>query len=147
MEGNTICTQIGTFGREEERHHCAQVMDLFLNVALCDIPLFYSSKQDRRMRRPLSAAALLQLALTPLLLQQACALVTTSHSRHWHAPRSEVSRSSSPLLLAKRKGKTSSGSSAPGDEPPSVAAPEAAALDYEVRQCCVVRTFSASTTW
>merc|ERR1740133_316033 len=75
------------------------------------------------MRR--SASCLLQLAL----IQQACALLVTPHPCSWHAPRSEVSRSSSPLMLAKRKGKASR--SAPGDAPPPAAAPEPVGLDVE----------------
>lgn len=75
------------------------------------------------MRR--STSCLLQLAL----IQQACALLVTPHSCSWHAPRSEVSRSSSPLMLAKRKGKASR--SAPGDAPPPAAAPEPVGLDVE----------------
>ena len=82
------------------------------------------------MRR---SASLLQLALAPLLLQQACALLATPHphAHRWHGPRSEVSRSSPPLLLAKRNGKKSRGSSAPGDEPPAAAAPAPAGLNVE----------------
>ena len=75
------------------------------------------------MRRSASCL-LLQLAL----IQQACALLVTPHPCSWHAPRSEVGRSSSPLMLAKRKGKASRGSGAPGD---GGAAPEPAGLDVE----------------
>lgn len=81
----------------------------------------------------LSASCLLLLAL----IQQACALLVTPHPCAWYAPRSEVSRSSSPLMLAKRKGKASRdgevsrGSSTPGDTPPPAAAPQPVDLDVE----------------
>jgi hypothetical protein len=81
----------------------------------------------------LSASCLLLLAL----IQQACALLVTPHPCAWYAPRSEVSRSSSPLMLAKRKGKASRdgevsrGSSTPGDAPPPAAAPQPVDLDVE----------------
>ena len=76
-----------------------------------------------------SALVLLQLAL----VQQACALLVAPRPCAWHAACSEAGRSSSPLMLAKRKGKASRGSSStpPGDTPPPAAAQEPAGLDVE----------------
>ena len=76
-----------------------------------------------------SALVLLQLAL----VQQACALLVAPRPCSWHAACSEAGRSSSPLMLAKRKGKASRGSSStpPGDTPPPAAAPEPAGLNVE----------------
>ena len=81
-----------------------------------------------------SGLVLLQLAL----VGQACALLVAPRPCSWHAACSEAGRSSSPLMLAKRKGKASRGkasrgssSTPPGDTPPPAAAPEPAGLDVE----------------
>ena len=81
-----------------------------------------------------SGLVLLQLAL----VSQACALLVAPRPCSWHAACSEAGRSSSPLMLAKRKGKASRGkasrgssSTPPGDTPPPAAAPEPAGLDVE----------------
>ena len=67
-----------------------------------------------------SALVLLQLAL----VQQACALLVAPRPCAWHAACSEAGRSSSPLMLAKRKGKASRGSSStPSPRRPSSESP------------------------